>query len=143
MTGLFALLCALQTSFTAANYLSTRGNQIVNRFGDNVRIAGVNWFGFETDIYVPYGLSERSYKSLLNQAKDIGFNTLRLPFSGDMLHITATELTMNYELNPELVGLTPLEVLDKVIEYCEEIDMRIFLDRHSCISDHYFVENLW
>ena len=37
-------------------FFHTSGNQIVDANGNPVRIAGVNWFGFETTTYVAHGL---------------------------------------------------------------------------------------
>jgi len=59
-------------------WLSTSGNQIVDASGRAVRISGVNWFGFETGNGVLHGLWTRGYKSVLDQVKQLGFNTLRL-----------------------------------------------------------------
>ncbi len=52
------------------------------------RMTGVNWFGFETSLYVPHGLWSRDYRSMLQQMRDLGFNTIRVPFSDAMLDKT-------------------------------------------------------
>ena len=65
-------------------YLHTSGRKIVDAKNDGVRIAGVNWFGFETANYVPHGLWTRDYRSMLDQIKAEGYNTVRLPFSNQM-----------------------------------------------------------
>src|ERR1700738_1633089 len=48
-------------------YWHTHGTQILDANNQPVRIAGVNWFGFETTDYVAHGLQYRSYKSILAQ----------------------------------------------------------------------------
>ncbi len=42
-----------------AGYLSTSGNQIVSSGGTPVKIAAVNWYGFETTSFAPQGLWAR------------------------------------------------------------------------------------
>src|SRR5690242_17101029 len=39
--------------------LHASGSQIVNAQGNQVTLSGVNWFGFETESFVPHGLSVR------------------------------------------------------------------------------------
>ncbi len=80
----------------------------------------------------------RGYKSALDQIKTLGFNTLRIPYSNAMLRAGAATNSINFALNPELQGLTPLQCLDKVIEYCGQIGLRVFLDRHSAAAGGLF-----
>ncbi|OYX75791.1 MAG: hypothetical protein B7Y95_00655 [Rhizobiales bacterium 32-66-11] len=111
-------------------WLSTSGNQIVDADGNSVQIGGVNWFGFESDTMSPHGLWTRGYQDMMDQMKDLGFNTIRLPFSSDMLHSTRQAGSIDYSKNPDLAGLTPLQVMDKIVDYADEIGMKIILDHH-------------
>ena len=49
-----------------------------------MRIAGVSWFGLETNDFAPHGLWSRGYKSMMDQMKATGFNTIRLPYSDQL-----------------------------------------------------------
>ncbi|MFG1424706.1 Calx-beta domain-containing protein [Roseixanthobacter glucoisosaccharinicivorans] len=111
-------------------WLSTSGNQIVDAAGNAVQIGGVNWFGFESDTMSPHGLWTRSYQDMMDQMKDLGFNTIRLPFSTDMLHATSPANGIDYAKNPDLAGLAPLQVMDKIVDYADAIGMKIILDHH-------------
>jgi cellulase/cellobiase CelA1/aryl-phospho-beta-D-glucosidase BglC (GH1 family) len=126
-----------------SGYLSTSGSQFVDAAGNTVRITGINWFGFETTNMIFHGLWARGYKSALDQIKTLGFNTLRIPYSNAMLRAGAATNSINFALNPELQGLTPLQCLDKVIEYCGQIGLRVFLDRHSSAAGGYLNEDVW
>ena len=110
--------------------LSTVGNQIVNSAGQAVEIAGVNWFGFESSNMSPDGLWARGYKDMMNQMVQLGFNTIRLPFSSQMLHSTGAASGINYSLNPDLQGLTGLQVMDKIVQYANQVGLKIILDHH-------------
>ena len=69
-------------------YWHTSGNQILDSGGNSVRIAGINWYGFETTDYIPHGLWARDYKAILNTIKSLGFNVIRIPFSSQMVVVT-------------------------------------------------------
>ncbi|WP_108663013.1 Calx-beta domain-containing protein [Acuticoccus kandeliae] len=114
----------------AAGWFSTQGSDIVDSAGNVVKLTGVNWFGGETVRMGPDGLFTRNYKDMMDQMADLGFNTIRLPFSNDALRDGAMPNDINYSINPELQGLTSLEVIDAVVEYAGEIGLRIILDNH-------------
>ena len=127
----------------APGWLSTSGNQIVDSAGHSVQIAGVNWFGFENNDLAPHGLWTRNYKEMMDQMADLGFNTIRLPFSNDTLHSTGTP-NINYSANPDLRGLSAMQVMDKIVAYAGEIGLKIILDHHRNNSGAGASENgLW
>ncbi len=116
---------------TGVGYLHTNGNQIVDSTGATVRLTGVNWFGMETDNHTFHGLwANVTWKSMMDQMASLGFNTIRVPFAGDALVPGAQASSINTNTNPDLVGLTPMQILDKVVAYAGQKGMRIILDRH-------------
>ncbi len=115
-------------------WLSTSGNQIVDSAGHSVQIAGVNWFGFESSNLAPHGLWTRGYKDMMNQMVDLGFNTIRLPFSSDMLHATAAPNGIDFSKNPDLQGLSALQIMDKIVDYAGQVGLKIILDHHRSDS---------
>ena len=114
----------------APGWFSTSGNQIVDSGGHSVQIAGVNWFGFESSNLAPHGLWTRGYQDMMNQMKDLGFNTIRLPFSNDTIHSTGTPNGIDFSKNPDLQGLTAMQIMDKIVAYAGEIGLKIILDHH-------------
>lgn len=127
-----------------AGYFHTSGNQIVNSAGTPVRIAGVNWFGFESTDFTAHGLYSVSYKDTMNQMKALGFNTIRLPFSNEMFDSGKMPKNIDYYSNPELQGLTPIQVMDKIVDYAGTIGLKIILDHHrSSAGDGATDDGLW
>eukprot|EP01035_Chromulina_nebulosa_P022450 gene22450-29071_t len=142
------LTTALPTKTQAPNIkvssvLSTKGNQIVDSNGNSVRLTGINWFGYETHDGIVHGLWTRNYKSMLDQVKELHFNVLRIPFCNQNLIAGTVPSSPDYSKNPDLVGLSSLETLDKIVAYSGSIGLRIFLDRHSAKADNYPNEPLW
>ena len=97
------------------DYLHTSGSQIVDSKGNVVRLTGLSWFGLETANYCPHGLWVRSMDSMLDQIKGLGYNMIRVPFCTEMLDPGSTPNGIAYNLNPDLQGLTGLQILDKLV----------------------------
>ncbi|MFD9129653.1 cellulase family glycosylhydrolase [Kitasatospora sp. NPDC059571] len=122
---------AAAAASAGAGYWHTSGRQILDEAGQPVRIAGINWFGFETGNYVAHGLWSRDYKSMIDQMKSLGYNTIRLPYSDDIFKGTApASINTSGGMNADLVGLDSLGVMDKIVNYAGTIGMKVILDRH-------------
>ena len=123
------------TGGTGTGFLSTKGTQIVDSTGATVRLTGLNWFGMETDNKTFHGLwASVTWKSMMDHMAQLGYNTIRVPYSDDALKADAVASSVNTYSNPDLAGLSPLQILDKVVDYAGQKGMRIFLDRHRPTS---------
>ncbi|TQL21824.1 cellulase family glycosylhydrolase [Streptomyces sp. SLBN-134] len=112
-------------------YWHTSGRQLLDAAGRPVRIAGVNWFGFETDVHAPHGLWARDYKSMIDQMKSLGYNTIRMPFSDDILKPGTIPGSISLDgKNTDLQGLDSLQVLDRIVAYAGRSGLKVVLDRH-------------
>jgi len=114
----------------APGFLSTSGNQIIDSTGKPVQLSGVNWFGAQSSNGVPDGLWTRNYKDMIDQMSAQGFNTIRMPYASAMLHTSAAPGGINYYANPDLQGLSRIQVMDKIIDYAGQKGMRVILDHH-------------
>lgn len=114
----------------AAGYLRTSGSQILDAANNAVRIAGVNWFGFETANFAPHGLWSRGYREMMDQMKSLGFNTIRLPYSDQLFDAGSTPNGIDFAKNADLQGKSGLAIMDAIVAYAGRIGMRIFLDHH-------------
>ncbi|MCX5309584.1 cellulase family glycosylhydrolase [Streptomyces sp. NBC_00154] len=131
------LLSTLSLLFTAPSaaaagggYWHTDGRQILDSAGSPVRIAGINWFGFETTNQVAHGLWARNYQDMLNQIKSLDYNTIRMPYSDDIFKPGAAAAGIDYTKNQDLQGLSPLQIMDKLVAYAGQIGLKVILDRH-------------
>ena len=125
-----SFIYASTVSAVDSGYYHTFENKIINENGEIVRITGVNWFGMETETYAPHGLWLRGYKEMMDQMKQLGYNTIRLPFSNQALEPNRYPNSIDYSKNEDLRNLTSQEVMDKIIEYAGQIGLRVILDRH-------------
>lgn len=115
-----------------AHRITTSGNQMILTDGDTIRLKSVNWFGAESEVFTPHGLWARNYKDIIDQIKAMGFNSVRLPFSGDVCNEDRYPTTgvINTALNEDLAGLPSIHVLDKIISYMDEVGLYVVLDHH-------------
>jgi endoglucanase len=122
--------------------LATRGTEIIDARGEAVVLRGVNWFGMETETHVPHGLWVRDYTEMLAQMRALGFNLVRIPWS--QVAIRSSEVSgidFSRGANAELRGLTPLEVLDRIVAAAGREGLLVLLDCHR-INDTEIPE-LW
>ena len=137
-------------------FLHVEGSKLLDSRGKVVRLTGVNWFGLETNNQEPHGVWVRDYRSMVKQIADLGFNTIRLPWANQILRPGAKASDAGgfgisgpdaYDgtnpINKDLVGKSPLEIMDKVIEAADEFGVKIILDNHSREPDGYMNEQVW
>jgi endoglucanase len=146
LLGVLALSAGVRAAGTG--YWHTSGNQILDANNQPVRIAAINWYGFETTTFVAHGLWIADYKAILDRIKSSGFNTVRIPYSDQMLTQNPVLGTMNINrngINTDIAAnATALDVLDKIIAYCGQIGLRVMLDNHRSNAGNSAQENgLW
>jgi endoglucanase len=132
---LLGILAAAGASAQGTGYWHTSGSQIYDANNQAVRIAGINWYGFETTDLVAHGLSSQDYKTILDTIKAQGFNTVRMPLSNQMVESPSSSLNISFwsnytAINTDLRGLNSLQVLDKIVAYAGTIGLKIILDNH-------------
>jgi endoglucanase len=118
-----------------AGYWHTSGGRILDANGIPVRIAGINWYGFETTDHLVHGLCAQDYKVIINTIKSLGYNVIRLPFSNELVESNPVPTNFTTSVggqaaNTALVGKPALTDLDNIIGYAGSIGLRVILDNH-------------
>lgn len=123
-------------SAVSSSRLKTSGNQITRLGGEKVKLKAINWFGAESELYTPHGLWARNYKDIIDQIATMGFNCVRLPFSGDICNVDrmVSDGAINFTLNDDLIGKTAIQVFDQIIQYFNQKKIWIILDHHRCYA---------
>src|SRR5215510_16112806 len=131
-----AMFCPATPAFAqGAGYWHTNGNQILDANNQRVRIAGINWYGFETTDEVVHGLWAQDYHAILNAIKSNGYNTIRLPYSNQMVESPIIPPNISFAngggpINTDLKGLNSLQVMDKIIAAAGSDGLRVILVNH-------------
>lgn len=125
---------------TAPGYYRAEGGRIVDSSGNPVTIRAVSWYGFETPDALVHGLWARPLDDILQRIEELGFDTVRLPFSSELFAGGAPPQT-HPQTNPELVGLNRLQTFLRVIERAGAHGLKVILVHHrSAAGDQ---KDLW
>jgi endoglucanase len=115
--------------------LHTRGRWIVDRRDRRVKLASVNWFGAESAEFVVGGLDKQPLAKIARLIRRGGFNSVRLPWSNQLVEENPVVLAQYLTANPRLQGRRALEVLDAVIRELGRNGLMVILDNHRSRAD--------
>ncbi|PBC70944.1 aryl-phospho-beta-D-glucosidase BglC (GH1 family) [Streptomyces sp. TLI_235] len=143
-----AAAAGLAAEWTAP--LSTRGRYIVDATGARFKLRSGNWDGAQgswtgsgsitdpanhhsgQDAHgIPIGLDRIQLPALLADFHRLGLNSIRLPFSNEMIRTTAPVPDAAVAANPQLRGLTPLQVYDAVVRALTADGFAVILNNHT------------
>ncbi len=140
----------LSASWTAP--LSTRGRYIVDANGNRFKLKSANWDGAQghwngtepksdpanynsgVSYDIPMGLDRVPMATLMADFHQVGINSIRLPFSNEMLGMTAPVPDAAVLANPQLMGKTPLQIFDAVVAALTADGFAVILNNHSTTS---------
>jgi len=128
---------------TLPGWLHTDGTRVVDIHGRTVRLVAINWYGAETPDFVPGGLAYRPYISILRTIKYLGFNSVRIPFSNELVERNPN-VTAHLEANPWFHNMHALDILDSIIKAAGQVGLMVILDDHRSQAGWTAQENgLW
>ncbi len=108
----------------------TSGTKILNPAGGEFTISGINWYGFETRDNMIHGLWAKDYKYIVDQVKQYGYNTIRIPFSNAMWENNPTAGNSKVSACAECKGKTARDILAMIINYAGQQGIHVILDNH-------------
>ncbi|MFD5497886.1 glycoside hydrolase family 5 protein [Streptomyces sp. NPDC127091] len=130
--------------------LSTRGRWIVDADGDRFKLRSGNWHGAsgtwngsgsrdedanhhagENSGRMPLGLDRAPMAEIIAGFRELGLNSIRLPFSNEMIHDGRPVTDDAVAANPALRGRTPLQVYDVVVRELTASGLAVILNNHT------------
>eukprot|EP00403_Amphidinium_massartii_P000801 CAMPEP_0178381586 /NCGR_PEP_ID=MMETSP0689_2-20121128/6062_1 /TAXON_ID=160604 /ORGANISM="Amphidinium massartii, Strain CS-259" /LENGTH=456 /DNA_ID=CAMNT_0020001779 /DNA_START=44 /DNA_END=1411 /DNA_ORIENTATION=- len=111
--------------------LRTEGRNIVNKKGKPFRLIAANWYGASDSKHVPTGLDLQSLDVICATAKAMGFNTIRFPFSNEMLRKPVPAGAIDLQKNPWAKGLSALEVFDETVRCLGKHKLAVVINNHT------------
>ncbi|MFC4506858.1 MULTISPECIES: glycoside hydrolase family 5 protein [Streptomyces] len=130
--------------------LSTRGRWIVDADGNRFKLRSGNWHGAsgtwngsgstaddadhhagENSGRIPLGLDRAPMAEIIAGFREIGINSVRLPFSNEMIHDGVPVTDDAVAANPSLRGMTPLQVYDVVVRELTAAGLAVILNNHT------------
>jgi endoglucanase len=112
--------------------LSTCGRWVIDANRRRVKLVGVNWYGASDTEHVVGGLDKVPMAQVARTIRQLGFNSVRLPFSNEMLRLTRPVAAADVAANAAtLGGKTPIQVLDATVEALTAEGLLVILNNHS------------
>jgi len=126
----------------------TAGRQIVDAHGRRFKLASVNWYGASDIHYVAMGLDVRHRRDIARTIREMGFNSVRFPYSDQMVienplvdvkHISANlDLLDSFSLDQrnqsrlddEVRGPRALDIYAACIEAMTEAGLAVIPNNH-------------
>jgi len=127
-------ICAAQQSQIAPPF-HTAGYQIVDSANHPVRLTSVNWYGFDEKEYVAGGLDHAPLAQIIQQIKQIGVNSVRLPWANETLEHNPLPPAYAVAANPQFKNLRAMEIMDAVIAALASAHIMVVLDNHVSRAD--------
>lgn len=110
--------------------LRTRGRDIVDSNDKRVKLASVNWYGGSDELFVPGGLDIRHRSEIAKLICHLGFNSVRLPYSDEMVMDNPLIEAELLSANQDLIGLRALDVYVSVVESLTEAGLAVIPNNH-------------
>lgn len=126
--------------------LSNSGRYLVDACQNRFKLKSVNWYGSHDFWQVPIGLHKQRVEYIANLIRQMGFNSVRLPFSNQAIHDSKPVLPARVAANPELIGKTPLQVFDATVKALTDAGLVVILNNHTTTSEwccNYDRNGLW
>lgn len=108
----------------------------IHRGREAVRLRGVNWFGLETADRALHGTwFGRSVESFLAELKSLGFDSLRIPVSPQVIHPGFAAAAWARDAYESGAAPTGLEQLQRLLAATGDAGLSVLLDFHTCHPD--------
>ena len=135
----YGLLVVLLAGFGQARAdelpLHTAHHWIVDAKGHRVKLAGVNWYGADNVEFSVGGLAYRPLSAIAHEVKVMGFNSVRIPWSNELVETNPVVPDYAVAANPALKGKRALEILDLTVDALAREGVYVILDNHVSRAD--------
>jgi endoglucanase len=108
----------------------TQGRWILDANNQRFKLVSVNWYGAESKDFVVAGLDKAPLASIAAQIRSAGFNSVRLPWSNELVETNPAVAAARLAANPALAGKTAMEIFDAVIEALAFEGLVVVIDNH-------------
>jgi endoglucanase len=115
--------------------LHTSGHSILDATGHVVRLTSVNWYGFDQKEFVVGGLDHAPLTTIIAQIREIGVNSVRLPWANETLESNPVVPDYAVKANPQFRGKHAMEIMDAVITALARAHIMVILDNHVSRAD--------
>ena len=110
--------------------LRTSGRYLLDAQNQEFTLASINWYGASDERYIPSGLDIQHRSSISALIRSLGFNSVRLPYSDEMVLMDPPIPDNMLAANPDLFGLRALDIYIAVIESLTDAGIAVIPNNH-------------
>jgi len=110
--------------------LRTQGRDVVDAEQRRFKLASVNWYGASDELFVPGGLDVQHRSVIARTIRGLGFNSVRLPYSDEMVMANPHILPHLVAANPDLAGRRALDVFEAVVTALTDEGLAVIVNNH-------------
>lgn len=110
--------------------LSTLGRYIIDADGQRVRLFSVNWYGASDEGFAVGGLEHQHRDDIAKTIKSLGFNSVRLPYSDELVYKNPEVFPELLTANQDLWGLSALEVYAAIVDALTSAGLYVIINNH-------------
>ncbi len=114
--------------------LRAKGRDVVDANGRRFKLASVNWYGASDELFIPGGLDVRHRDDIARTVRRMGFNSVRMPYSDEMVVANPVVLPHLLTANPDLAGLRAMDVFQAVVEALTAQGIAVIVNNHITTS---------
>jgi endoglucanase len=107
-----------------------KGRQILDAFNSSVRLKSINWYGASDIYFVPSGLDIQHRHEIATLIRRMGFNSVRLPYSDEMVVNNPSIPEEHLLANPDLIGLRALDVYAAAVQSLTAAGILVIINNH-------------
>jgi aryl-phospho-beta-D-glucosidase BglC (GH1 family) len=110
--------------------LRAKGRHVVDANGRRFKMSSVNWYGGSDELFIPGGLEVVHRDVIARTVRRMGFNSVRLPYSDEMVMANPVIMPHLLAANPDLVGLRAMDVFQAVVEALTKEGIAVVVNNH-------------
>ena len=110
--------------------LHTSGRNIVDAKNVRFKLASVNWYGASDELFVAGGLDVQHRSSIAALIRRLGFNSVRFPYSDELIVSNPLIPASLLSANPDLVGLRALDVYEACVNALTDAGLAVIINNH-------------
>lgn len=110
--------------------LHTQGRYIKDARGRRFKLAAVNWYGGSDEKFIPSGLEIQHRSDIARLLKSMGFNTVRMPYSDEMVMSNPLVPKGLLAKNQDLIGKRALDVFEACVTVLTDEGLAVVVNDH-------------
>ncbi|EJT81509.1 endoglucanase E1 [Gaeumannomyces tritici R3-111a-1] len=110
--------------------LRARGRDVVDAEDRRFKLSSVNWYGGSDELFIPGGLDVQHRDVIARTVRALGFNSVRLPYSDEMVMANPAVLPHLLAANPDLIGMRALDVFEAVVTALTDAGVAVIVNNH-------------